>query len=205
MYVNMLPNIVCRVMYWSDWGRNPRLEIASMDGSERRDFVITDISQPNGISIDLVSQRVYWSDSDLDKLEFIGFDGSGRTAVETGATGLQQPFAVSVGGDVLFWSDWDTNSVYATHKEHGANYINGHFATIASFPSTPYGVEALHFDRQPSGESNNCHVVAALCLGVVTQWFLHWHSSRKSRVQCRIKSIIFFSYVTLLACVSANI
>ena len=153
-YMNMPPNIACRVMYWSDWGRDPRIEVASMDGSDRRDFVISGISQPNGISIDLMSERVYWSDSDLDKLEFVTFDGSSRTAVETEATGLQQPFAVSVGGNVLFWSDWATNSVYATHKEHGSDPISGHFATIASFPSTPYGVEALHFDRQPSGDYN---------------------------------------------------
>ena len=122
-----------------------------MDGNERRDFVVTELSQPNGITIDLVSERVYWSDADLDKLEFISYDGSSRTSVETEATGLLHPFAVSVGSDVLFWSDWATNSIYATHKEHGANDGNGYFATIASFPSTPYGVEALHLDRQPYG------------------------------------------------------
>ena len=142
---------MCRVMYWTDWGREAKIEMASMDGSERRDFVIGDLSQPNGISIDLVSERVYWSDSDLDKLEFIGFDGTGRTQVETEATGLQHPFSVSVGGDVLFWSDWDTNSIYVTHKEHGANDGQGYFNSIATLPSTPYGVEALLAQRQPSG------------------------------------------------------
>ena len=140
-------------MYWSDWGRNAKIEIASMDGSERRDFVITDLSQPNGISIDLEAQRVYWSDSDLNKLEFIGFNGESRTSVETEATGLQHPFAVSVGGDILVWSDWETNSIYATHKEHGANGGNGYFTTIASFSSTPYGVEILLPGRQPIGMS----------------------------------------------------
>ena len=142
-----------RVMYWTDWGRTAKIEVASMDGSERRDFVITDLSQPNGIAIDLSENRVYWSDADLDKLEFINFDGSSRTSVETAATGLTHPFAVSVGNNALFWSDWATNSIYATHKEHGANSIdgNGYFATIASFPSTPYGVEALLPGRQPAG------------------------------------------------------
>ena len=141
-----------RVIYWTDWGRVAKIEIASMDGSGRRDFVVDDLSQPNGISIDLESERVYWVDSDLDKIEFISFGGTGRMQVETEATGLQHPFALSVGGEALFWSDWDTNAIYATHKEHGADDGLGYFNSIASFDSTPYGVEALIPGRQPSGK-----------------------------------------------------
>lgn len=149
MYTSlMLP--MHRVMYWTDWGRTAKIETASMDGSERRDFVITDLSQPNGLSVDLDSERVYWSDSDLDKLEYMSFDGTGRTQLETEATGLLYPFSVSVGGDIVYWSDWETNSIYATHKEHGADDSIGYFATIASFPSTPFGVEALLSERQPT-------------------------------------------------------
>ena len=136
-------------MYWTDWGRTAKIESASMDGSERRDFVITDISEPNGLTVDLDSERVYWSDADLERLEYISFDGTGRTLLETEDTGLQDPFAVSVGDDILFWSDLDTNSVYATHKEHGSDDGNGYFATVATFPSAPFGVEALLSDRQP--------------------------------------------------------
>ena len=142
-------------MYWTDWGRQAKIEVASMDGSERRDFVIDDLSQPNGIALDLVSQRVYWADADLNKLEFIGFDGTGRTQVETAETGLQHPFAVSVGQDLLFWTDWDTNSIYATHKEHGTDDNLGYFSSIATFGQTPYGVEALLSSRQPTGVMKN--------------------------------------------------
>lgn len=166
-YVDYLCNqktfIVCRVMYWTDWGRTAKIEIASMDGSERRDFVITELSQPNGIAIDLDAERVYWSDSDLDKLEFIGFDGSGRMSVETETTGLLHPFAVTIAGDLLFWSDWATNSIYATHKQHGANDDNGHFAVIASFPSTPYGLEAYLLDRQPFGGTFHHNYDSSIC------------------------------------------
>lgn len=143
----------CRVMYWTDWGRTARIEQASMDGSERRDFINTDLSQPNGISIDYQSSRVYWSDADLDKLEFASYDGTGRTLVETEATGLLHPFAVSVGDNTLFWSDWATNTIYATHKEHGADNNLGYFAAIATFPTTPYGVEVLLSNRQTPGNA----------------------------------------------------
>ena len=144
-------------MYWTDWGREAKIETASMDGTERRDLVVDAISQPNGIAIDLVAQRVYWADSDLDTLEFISFDGTGRTQVETEAMGLQHPFGVSVGADILFWSDWNTNTIYVTHKEHGADDGLGYFSSVAIFSSTPYGIEALRSDRQPSGELLSSH------------------------------------------------
>lgn len=147
----MFHHLLYRLMYWTDWGRTAKIEEASMDGSERRDFVIEGLSQPNGIALDFQSSRVYWSDSDLDRLEFINFDGSGRTSVETDATGLLLPFALSVGGDILFWSDWATKTVYATHKEHGAHDVLGHFAAIASFSTIPFGVEAYLSERQQSG------------------------------------------------------
>ena len=145
-------------MYWTDWGRTAKIEQSLMDGSERKDFINTDLSQPNGITIDLESNRIYWSDSDLDKLEFANFDGSGRTSVETEATGLLHPFALSVGGSTLFWSDWATNTIYATHKEHGISNNQGYFASIASFATTPYGVESLLSDRQMSGNANKLYI-----------------------------------------------
>ena len=152
------------MMYWTDWGITARIEQASMDGSERRDFIITDLSQPNGIAIDYQSGRVYWSDSDLDKLEFASYDGSGRTSVETQATGLLHPFAVSVGNNSLFWSDWATNTIYATHKEHGADSNLGYFSAIATLPTTPYGVEVLLSNTQAPGMCSSCFVGINLLL-----------------------------------------
>ena len=155
----MPQNVFIRVMYWTDWGIKAKIEVASMDGSERRDFVVDDLSQPNAITIDLESERVYWADSNLDTIEFISFEGTGRVQVETEATGLHHPFGLSVGGEVLFWSDWATNSIYGTHKEHGANDGQGYFGIIATFDSAPNGLEAIIPGKQPQGEqtySNTC-------------------------------------------------
>ena len=143
--------IISRVMFWSDYGVTAKIETAAMDGMERRTLHFTDLSQPNGITIDYGSQRIYWSDSDLDKLEFSGFDGSDRTVLESVTSGLLHPFAVTVADNLIFWSDWATNTIYATHKEHGALEDEGFFAEIATFLDTPYGIEALQAARQPSG------------------------------------------------------
>ena len=138
-------------MFWTDYGITAKIETAAMDGSERRILHFSDLSQPNGITIDYTSERIYWSDAGLDRLEFSGFDGSDRRIVESGTSGLLHPFSVTVADDVLFWSDWATNKVYATHKEHGTLENEGFFSEFASFVDTPYGIEALQGSRQPSG------------------------------------------------------
>ena len=138
-------------MFWTDYGITAKIETAAMDGRERRTLHFSGLSQPNGITIDYTSGRIYWSDAGQDRLEYSSFDGSERTIVESGTTGLLHPFSVTVGNGVLFWSDWETQKVYATHADHGSSGDEGFFAEIATFLDRPYGIEALRADRQPQG------------------------------------------------------
>ena len=138
-------------MFWTDYGVVAKIETSAMNGDERRTLHYNGISQPNGITIDYSSNRIYWADAGEDRLEYSSLDGSGRTVLESAATGLISPFAVTVADEILFWSDWHTNKIYATHKEHGALENEGYFAEIVTFLDTPYGIEALRSDRQPAG------------------------------------------------------
>ncbi len=45
------PRTEHRWMYWSDWGTNPKIERAGLDGSHRQAIVDTDIEWPNGMTI----------------------------------------------------------------------------------------------------------------------------------------------------------
>lgn len=47
-------------MFWTDWGSNPRIERAGMDGTHRQTIVSYDVKWPNGLTLDLVQKRVYW-------------------------------------------------------------------------------------------------------------------------------------------------
>lgn len=47
--------VLCRRLYWSDWGDDARIETAAMDGSDRYVLVnFTTKSWPNGITIDVL-------------------------------------------------------------------------------------------------------------------------------------------------------
>ena len=56
----------------------PRIERAYMDGSNRKDLVTTKLGWPGGITLDLVSKRVYWVDSRFDYIETVTYDGLKR-------------------------------------------------------------------------------------------------------------------------------
>ena len=157
-----------RYIFWTDFGEVPMIERSFMDGGDRRSLISTGLSQPNGITIDYLSDRIYWTDSDLDKIEYANYDGTGRTVLETAESGLNYPFALSAADDVLFWTDWASGSIFATHKDHGAVGDEGYITEIAHFPaSIPYGIEALVEDRQPPGQQvqkNWVHVLITLAL-----------------------------------------
>ncbi|KAI4889838.1 hypothetical protein NFI96_000007 [Prochilodus magdalenae] len=65
-------------MYWTDWGEEPRIERAGMDGSSRRVIVEEEIYWPNGLTIDLQEQKLYWADAKLSFIHRANLDGTAR-------------------------------------------------------------------------------------------------------------------------------
>lgn len=83
-----------RFMYWTDWGRQPKIERAWMDGQQRQTLVSEDLGWPTGLSIDyLNNDRIYWSDSKENIIESMRPDGTDRTVVLHG-------------GKNLLWNPW---------------------------------------------------------------------------------------------------
>lgn len=70
--------LLVRYMYWTDWGEAPRIEQAGMDGSTRKIIVDSDIYWPNGLTIDLEEQKLYWADAKLSFIHRANLDGSFR-------------------------------------------------------------------------------------------------------------------------------
>ena len=130
---------------------SPHIERAFMDGSDRRVIIGSGISSPVSITIDYSEQRIYWADVDLNRLEYCDYNGLNCFIVESEPSGLLYPYALTVANDLLFWTDWITDSVYATHKENGSSVGNGYFQKVATFSSDPYGIEALLENRQEPG------------------------------------------------------
>lgn len=129
-----------------------------MDGRGRTVLINTNLVWPNGLAIDYETQIIYWADANLDKIEYSNTDGSGRTLLETGATGLLHPYALTIDGDLLYWTDWQNNSIFATHKVHGVSQDGDINVIVDNLVVNPNGIEAITADKQPDGEScdNTC-------------------------------------------------
>lgn len=50
-------------MYWTDWGTSPKIERATLAGNLRKTLVSTNLQWPNGLSIDMNEDKLYWTDA----------------------------------------------------------------------------------------------------------------------------------------------
>ena len=85
-------------MYWTDWGKEPKIERAYLDGTERSTLVNTSIGWPNGLALDLARRKVYWADAQTDRIEYANMDGSDRKFLVTGQEVLPHVFGFSLLG-----------------------------------------------------------------------------------------------------------
>ncbi len=63
-------------LFWTDWGEVPKIERAGMDGSHRQTVVAESVRWPNGVTIDLTQDRIYWIDAKLNLVGSADLDGA---------------------------------------------------------------------------------------------------------------------------------
>lgn len=68
-------------MFWTDWGRNPRIERASMDGKQRTVIISSKLYWPNGLTIDYPNNLLYFADAYLDFIDYCDYNGNNRKQV----------------------------------------------------------------------------------------------------------------------------
>ena len=104
-------------MYWTDWGKDPKIERAALDGSQRITLVDTSVAWPNGLTIDHFSRKIYWGDAKLDKIEVMNLDGSNQRVLLNYR--LTHIFGLTVLGDRLYWTDWQKRAIESADKRNG--------------------------------------------------------------------------------------
>lgn len=56
-------------LYWIDAGQYPKIEKSMLDGSSRTAIVVTGISSPRDLTIDMNNHDLYWVDSQEDAIQ----------------------------------------------------------------------------------------------------------------------------------------
>uniref|UniRef100_A0A8D0H854 LDL receptor related protein 1 n=1 Tax=Sphenodon punctatus TaxID=8508 RepID=A0A8D0H854_SPHPU len=135
------------ILFWTDWDASlPRIEAASMSGEGRRTIHKETGSGgwPNGLTVDYLEKRILWIDARSDAIYSALYDGSGHIEVLRGHEYLSHPFAVTLYGGEVYWTDWRTNTLAK------ANKWTGHNVTVVQRTNTqPFDLQVYHPSRQP--------------------------------------------------------
>uniref|UniRef100_A0A8C3UGF2 EGF-like domain-containing protein n=1 Tax=Catharus ustulatus TaxID=91951 RepID=A0A8C3UGF2_CATUS len=122
------------------------------------------LATPEGLAVDWIAGNIYWVESNLDQIEVAKLDGTMRTTllagdiehpraialdprhieVLRGHEYLSHPFAVTLYGGEVYWTDWRTNTLAK------ANKWTGHNVTVVQRTNTqPFDLQVYHPSRQP--------------------------------------------------------
>lgn len=147
------------LLYWTDWGSVPQIGRAVMDGTQQVAFVNTSLMWPNGLTVDRVQQRLYWSDAKLRHIEAIDLDGNNRRVLLEDV--VHHPFSMALFEDTLYWSDWTRQSLESCNKVTGKDHTTIKKESKAEI----MGVHIYHPVLQPQG-MNPCwgNPCSHLCL-----------------------------------------
>jgi len=138
-----------QVLY-TDWGSKPAIVQLSMDGSNKKNLVDNDVSWPNGLAVDQVLDRIYWSDAKKDTIESIRLDGTDRRLILDMID--KHPFSLAVFEDSLYWSDWALQEIVSCNKFNGKN-----FRTLVKEAGLhPMGITIAHPLLSRAGELSPC-------------------------------------------------
>uniref|UniRef100_A0A3Q1FSU1 Very low-density lipoprotein receptor-like n=1 Tax=Acanthochromis polyacanthus TaxID=80966 RepID=A0A3Q1FSU1_9TELE len=121
-----------KLMFWTEIGNAAKIERAGMDGSDRKAVVNSSLGWPGGVTVDTISDRIYWTDERLKAIGSTTLDGDDIRQMKETAN----PFSVAVFNDVLYWSDAKKRVVQAAQKISGKNR-----QILLKRPSQPFAVK----------------------------------------------------------------
>lgn len=117
----MLAVISClirRLMFWTAWGNTPKVEKSTLNGTQRVAMVTSNITWPDGITLDRQNKLVFWVDERTNAVESVDYDGNNRTLL------LRQPGTPFIGVtfilSYLYVIEWGRNWVYKVDASNGS-------------------------------------------------------------------------------------
>lgn len=176
------PRSKSRYIFWTDWGKYPRIERANMDGRNRTAIITTKIYWPNGLTIDLYRERLYFADAHLDYIESCDYNGGRRTQILANDLLLHHPHSLALFENHLFWVDRGHKKLVRINLFDKSNKT-----ILADLNLYALNVKVVHSLLQPT-EENPClrSDCEHLCL-------LSKDSSSGFRCECQIGYLTYMS------------
>ena len=102
------------------FGPNGKIFRATMAGTLKEAIISQDLTQPSGLAIDYDDDMLYWTDAVREKIERSNLDGTNREVLITATI---YPFAITVFGNYIYWTDLQLRGLYRAEKHTGADMI----------------------------------------------------------------------------------
>ncbi|XP_053386538.1 low-density lipoprotein receptor-related protein 1-like isoform X2 [Mercenaria mercenaria] len=146
-------------LFLSDWGEKPHISRISMDGKTKKHIITEEIAWPNALTIDYVTEKLFWADANYDYIAFSDLDGENRHVVIS--ENLPHTFALTTFMDSIYWTDWETNGVFVAEKFSGEKRD-----IMVKMQHRPMDLVVYHALRQPEMKTNPCEALGCshLCL-----------------------------------------
>ena len=122
-----------------------------MDGNGVLVLFHNNLQRPYAVSIDFADQILYWADAGLDRIECSDVDGSNRRMVVS--SGLDEPFDITLLGDMIYISD--TNLGILAANKSGTQPVEQIYSTFCEYIGTT-GIQAITQENQLLG---GCFVI----------------------------------------------
>ena len=115
--------ITNRYMYWTDWGWYKGIERADMDGTNRRVITRYRLLYPNGLTLDVSRNWLYWIDTYYAKLEVYEFPSNTRRTIISRYREplLTSPLGLTFYGSNFFWTETHLDGIYRADRNTGGN------------------------------------------------------------------------------------
>lgn len=132
-------------MYWTDTGGLNKIESASMDGTSRRVLHANSLTNPFGLTLDIDTQTLYWTDVSRNVLEKSSTDGTNRVTLTNRM--VLDPYYLTYYDGNLYWGDWAYNRLLTTPVDSPMNV--DFFGTALN--ADPYGIQVISPEKQRQG------------------------------------------------------
>ena len=108
-------------VYWSDTTKQTIMRSSFLGSSQKQNVLIdNDLGQVEGIAIDWVKNKLYWSDRKNGNITLAGLDGQDREVV---LSGLGDPVSIALDplNDKLYYSVWGSGAHIGQSALNGSN------------------------------------------------------------------------------------
>ncbi|XP_042311579.1 low-density lipoprotein receptor-related protein 2-like isoform X2 [Sceloporus undulatus] len=124
------------LMYWSEIGADPKIQQAWMGGSSKKILIDEGLGWPTGITLDLLSWRIFWSDDKFHCIGSASLDGIGIKVFQLPE--IHSPFSLTIFEDYIYWSDMISRRVQKIDKRTGKNRT-----VLIKRHGQPYGLKVM--------------------------------------------------------------